>query len=137
MKRGFTLVELIVVLSLMTALTGGLLYAFGNSLRSWRKISRRAATLQIENITAERLCRDIRGSAIMTGSTSEEIVLKLGPDTVSYKLENGKLRKQKGSSASYLTSENEISRLEFSYPSANLAGVTLDEMFFLAGGRNL
>ena len=136
MQRGFTLVELIIAMSLMTALAGGALYAFGGGLRNWRKISSRAATLQIENITAERLCRDIRGSAIMTSSTSEEISLKIGADVISYKLESGKVRKKKGSSSAYLTSENEIKKLAFSYPSANLACVTLDELSFIVGGRN-
>jgi len=136
MKRGFTLVELIVALSLMTALIGGLLYAFGNGLRSWRQISSRAATLQIENITAERLCRDIRGSAIMTSSTSEEIFLKIGPDVVSYKLEGGKVRRKKGGSVSYWTSEGEIKKLLFSYPVVDQAIVALDGVSFLACGRN-
>lgn len=136
MKRGFTLVELIIAMSLMTALVGCALYVFGDGVRNWRKIGRRAATLQIENVTAERLCRDIRGSAIMTSSTSEEISLKLGTDVVGYKLEGGKVRRKKGGSISYWTSEGEIRKLLFSYPAANQTIVTLDESSFLAGGRN-
>jgi prepilin-type N-terminal cleavage/methylation domain-containing protein len=135
MKRGFTLVEMVMAISLMTALLGGVLYAFGGGLRDWRKISDRAATLQIENIVAERLCRDIRGSAIMTSSTSEEIFLKIGPEVISYKLESGKVRRKKGGSVSYWTSEGEIKKIMFVYPAPNQVLVGLDALSFLVAGR--
>lgn len=136
MKKGFTLVEMIVALTLMTALVGGLLYSFGSGLRNWRKIGNQASSLQIKNIIAERLCNEIRGSAIINSSTSEEIVLKIGPDVVSYKLESGKVRRKKGTSTAYLTSENEIKTLLFSYPDETLAGVIIDDISFYVYGRN-
>jgi prepilin-type N-terminal cleavage/methylation domain-containing protein len=135
MRRGFTLVELLISLTLLAMLLGGLLYALCGGLRNWRKISGRAVTLQIENIVAERLSSDVRGSAIMTGSTSTELFLQLGPDTVSYKLEAGKVRRKKGSSTAYWTSQGEIKALTFSYPAANQVLIGLDGSSCLVGGR--
>ena len=137
MRRGFTLVELLIALTLLAMLLGGSLCALGGGLRNWRKIGGRAATLQIENIVAERLCGDVRGSAIMTGSTSTELFLRLGPDTVSYKLEAGKVRRQKGGSSASWTSEGEIKALTFAYPAANQVLIGLDGNSFLVGGREL
>jgi prepilin-type N-terminal cleavage/methylation domain-containing protein len=136
MKKGFTLVELIVALTLMTALVGGMMYSFGSGLRNWRKISNRASSLQIKNIIAERLCSDVREAALQTGSTSDEIFLKIGPDLVSYKLIERKIRRKKGAGTAYLTSEDEIKKLGFSYPNAGLACITLDDISFNVYGRN-
>ena len=136
MKRGFTLAELLIAMTLLAMLLGGWLYAFGAGLRNWRKISAQATTSQIRNLVAERLCGDVRTSAIMTSSTSAEIFLQIGPDVVSYALSAGKVRRKKGGSSAYWTSEGEIKTLAFSYPAASQTLIELDGLAFLVGGRN-
>ena len=136
MKKGFTLVELIIALTLLTALTGALFGAFAQDLRSWRKITDRAAQLQTQNIVAERLCREIRSAALLPGSSSAELLLRVGSETVSYSLYADKIRRKKGGSTAYWTSEREIKRLEFSYFPDGRIGVLLDDIAFTAAARN-
>lgn len=135
--KGFTLVELIISLNITLILVGGMLFAFGQASRSWKRVARRAERLQIENIITERICRDARGAdEIMTGSGSSEIKLKLGSATVSYSLSAGKVRRKMGGSTAYLTNDNEIERLNFAYPVKNFAEVHLDNYVFLVAVRN-
>ncbi|MDD5593144.1 MAG: type II secretion system protein [Candidatus Margulisbacteria bacterium] len=134
--RGFTLVELVIALTLMAALAGSVFYSFGTGLRAWRKIAGSAQKLQIENITAERLGREIRSGSILSGSTSQEIFIKVGPDVVSYRLVENKIRRKKNGGSAYLTSDGEIARLSFDYPAAGLAEVSIGRFVYLAGGRN-
>lgn len=124
MRRGFTLVELVVSMTLMVILAGGMLFAFGQGMRNWRKVARHSERLQIENIIAERITNDIRCAAeILAGSGSQEIVLKIDSDPVSYKLVERKVRRK----SAYLTCEDEIKKLSFSYPSPGMIEVMLDD----------
>jgi prepilin-type N-terminal cleavage/methylation domain-containing protein len=136
MKKGFTLVELIIALALLTALTGAIFCAFAQDLRNWRRITGRAAQLQTQNIIAERLCREVRAGKLLPGSSSTELLLQLGPETVSYDLYGDKIRRKKGGTSAYWTSEREITRLVFSYPPDGTINVLLDDISFAVAGRN-
>lgn len=123
-RQGFTLVELIVSMTLMVILAGGMLFSFGQGLRSWKKVARCSERLQIENIIAERITSDIRcATEILTGSGSQEIFLKIDSDLVSYKLVEHKVKRM----SAYLTCEDEIKKLSFSYPSPGKVQVMLDD----------
>ena len=123
-------------LTLLTALVSGLFYSFGQGLRVWRKINERVAHLQIANIVAERICRDIRSSAVLAGSNSAEVFLKIGGEGGSYKLVDSKIRRKKGSTTAYLTDDGEIKRLAFSYPAVGAVNVSIDDLSYLVSGRN-
>jgi len=131
MKRGFTLVEMIVALTLFSLLVGGLFYSLSGGLRNWRKISRRAALGQIRLIVAERLCADLRQGVVLPGSTSSEAIVRLDGDQVSYQLSAGKVKRN----SAYLTVEGEIGRLEFAYH-GRLTEVRLDGLSFEVQARN-
>jgi prepilin-type N-terminal cleavage/methylation domain-containing protein len=135
-SRGFTLVELIVALTLLTALVGGLFFSFGQGLRNWRKITAAAAHLQVESIISERICREVRLGAVLPASSSSEVFLKIDGEAVSYKLVDSKVRRKKGSTTAYLTDDKEIKRLFFSYPAAGAINITVDDLSFLVSGRN-
>lgn len=132
MKRGFTLIELIVALTLTTLLLSGLFSALGSGVRSWKRISRQAAARQARLIVAERICADLREAALLSGSTSAEVVFRLGPDQVSYKLVDGKVKRN----SAYLTTEKEVEQLSFYYPGPRLVGVRLDGLSFEVFTRN-
>ena len=137
MRRGFTLVEMIVALALSMVLCGGAFYALGQGLRTWKRTVQKAERLQIENIVAERIARDIRAAnEILSPSGSEEVVLKIEAETVSYRLINRKVRRKKGAAAAYLTSEDEIKRLSFAYPENGAVETALDRFIFRAAARN-
>lgn len=125
-RPGFTLVELVIAMSLLTILLGGLFFALGHGLRIWRKVAREVDRQQISNLVAERICRDIRAAGeILPSSSSEEVVLKIGSEVISYKLVNSKVRRKKGSSVAYLTSEKEVGALSFSFPAAVMVGISV------------
>ncbi len=137
MRKGFTLVELIVSLSLMMILAGGMFFALGQGLRGWRKIAGRAEELQIKNLAAERITGDIRfADQILAGSGSQEIILKINSDQISYKLVERKVRRKKGTVTAYLTCEDEVKNLSFSYPAADKVQIILDELAWKVGLRN-
>lgn len=137
MRKGFTLVELLVGLSLFALLVAGVVCSFGQGLRGWKKAAHRAATLQVRNIVAENIANDIRSAAaILTISSSEELVLQIDGETVSYRLNNLKVRRKSGSTSAYLTNENEIIKLIFGYPESGLVEVSLDDVVFLVGKRD-
>ncbi len=136
MKRGFTLAEMVVACTLLSLFLSGSFFALSSGLRNWRRLANRAAVGQAKLSSAERICADLRASILLAGSGSEEVVLKQGPEIVRYQLVAGKIRRQQGASAAYLTSENEVGRLSFSYTGARRVAVRLDDLSFEVYARN-
>ena len=136
-RRGFTLIELIISLSLMVMLTGSMFFALGQGMRGWRKAGCKISKLQIKNMLAERITGDLRfASQVLTGSGSQEMLLKVGPDQIGYKLVEGKVRREKGATSAYLTCEDEVKKLSFSYPSADQVQIVVDELTWKICLRN-
>ncbi|MFA4844557.1 MAG: prepilin-type N-terminal cleavage/methylation domain-containing protein [Candidatus Margulisiibacteriota bacterium] len=136
MKRGFTLVEAIIALSLTALIFTVIFGALGTGVRSWRLVVRKNALAQIETNLAERVTIDIRSaSAVLCGSTSQEVFLQVGSENVNYRLVDGKVRRRAGSWSAYLTSEGEIGRLTFSYPEPGLIRIALNKAEFTVGVR--
>ncbi|MBN3033038.1 MAG: type II secretion system protein [Candidatus Saganbacteria bacterium] len=136
MRRGFTLIELVIALTLLMFLAGVMFPAFARSFRNWRKLAARSGDLQTRLIVAERLCREIRSATLLAASGSDEVFLRLGGETISYKLVGNKVRRKKGASSAYLTTDNEVRRLAFAYLSDGRVAVALDDLAFSAAGRN-
>ncbi|MFH1387100.1 MAG: type II secretion system protein [bacterium] len=135
-RKGFTLVELMISLSLMGILISGIFFSFAAAYRTWKKVANKSSNLQVENIICERLARDIRSAdEILTSSTSQEIQIKISSYIYAYSLVNNKVRRKKGASVSYLTSEDELKKLAFSYPAPGQAEITTDHFSFLVGVR--
>lgn len=136
MRKGFTLIETVIALSLTVVILGVIFGALGAGIRSWRAIVKQNAEAQIETNLAEKLTEDIRSAAtVLSGATTLEVFLKVGSDTVSYCLINGKVRRRAGGWSAYLTSEGEISRLDFNYPEPGLVRIALNKAEFMVGVR--
>jgi hypothetical protein len=130
-------VELIIALGLTSILIVGTFYAFGQGLRLWRETTLKFERLQVKNLVAERITRDIRGAKGWgEASSAEELILKTAAETISYKLKNKKVNRKRGEDSAYLTSAGEIKKLKFSYPAAGQVAVTLDDFSFRVGTRN-
>lgn len=137
MRKGLTLVELIVVMSLFVLFVGTFVSAFGQGLRSFKSVADQTEKLQIKNIVAEKMTNDIRSaSAVLPASTSSEVFLQVDTGVISYCLNASKVRRKAGGSTAYLTNENEIKQLNFAYPGSGLIQVALDEAVFSVGKRN-
>jgi prepilin-type N-terminal cleavage/methylation domain-containing protein len=137
MRKGFTLIELLISMALLSTLTGTLFFCFGQGLRSWRKMVIKCENAQVSNIIAERIARDVRSSsAILPQSSSEEVYLRSGADTLSYRLSADKIGRRKNLSTAYLTSDGEVERLSFSYPASNEVIVTVGDYTWNVSIRN-
>ena len=137
LKKGFTLVELIIALTIFALLSGGIYYALGTELDFWQRVVSQAEKQQINNAVMHRLVRDIRAAEeIMPSSDNFDLRLKHGAEIIEYTLVNQKVRRKKNLSASYLTDINEVTELFFAYPAPGLVEVYLNDLVTRAALRN-
>jgi prepilin-type N-terminal cleavage/methylation domain-containing protein len=128
-KKGFTLVELIISLTIFAILLTGIIYALGIELSTWKRIANASEKQQIENLILARITRDIRCAAqIFPASNPDRLSLKIGSDTIEYSFTNAKVKRKKNNYSSYLSIEGDIQALSFSYPATNLVEVRLDDI---------
>jgi prepilin-type N-terminal cleavage/methylation domain-containing protein len=126
-NRGFTLVELIVALSLFAMLLGGIFYAWGVELNFWKRAVASVEKQQVANMVLARIVRDIRNAGeLLPASDDHQLLLKIGSDTIEYSLVNQKIRRKKNSYSAYLTSEGELKALSFAYPDARLVEIKVE-----------
>jgi len=82
---GFTLVELMVGIALGSLLLLGLASMYLFSLNSFTSMSNYAALNGRNRYASDVITRDIRSAARVISATSEQLVLRLGDDDVTYK----------------------------------------------------
>ncbi|NQT29796.1 MAG: type II secretion system protein [Candidatus Saganbacteria bacterium] len=123
-RRAFTLVELVVALAIFSLLLGGIFYALFTELTIWNKLVAQAETQQITNAVLSKMTSDVRSaSEILPASNSTTLALTVKTDEIEYSLANDKIRRKKNGHSSYLTDENDIDSLSFSYPESNFVEV--------------
>jgi prepilin-type N-terminal cleavage/methylation domain-containing protein len=138
MKRnGFTLVELLISLSIFTLLSGAMYYALGVELNLWKRIVGASEKQQIANFVLTRIVRDTRSaSQILPASNHQKLLLKIGPDSIEYTLINQKIRRKKNAYSAYLTDKRDIQILSFSYPASKEVKIKIDKFETRASLRN-
>jgi len=137
MKKGFTLVELMVSLFLFTFFLSIFFLGLGAGLRFFDKVVKKAGNKQVENLVRERMVQEVRtAEEILTGSGSCEIKLKVGSAVISYGWKEGKVWRKKNGYLAYLTNEGEINLLTFSYLSKNIVAINLGGISTLVSLRN-
>jgi len=137
MKKAFTLIELLLALTMLTGLIMAATPALGTIWRNWRKLAAANDRRQIENIIMTRLVGDLRGaSQINSGSTTAEISFTVKGETISYALVNNKVRRKTGSAVGYLSNENEIGSLGFQYLAGKTVVIKLDDLATTVAARN-
>lgn len=116
---GLTLIELLLAISLSASLLITASSFFWQATRSWKITAVKYSRQQISRLCLERMERDLRSaSQLLPSSTSEEVIFVSGGEVLSYRLFDRKLRRKKGATSSYLTVEDEIEDLSFSYPAS-------------------
>lgn len=126
MKKGFTLIELIISLTILTLVMGSSFYLLGTVLKSWNKTSKQTENLQIAQLVLDKISRDIRNAkGIKSGSSASELILDYGTKTVSYLYQNSKVGR-KETKVDYLTDVDDIKSLSFAYPKPKLVEINLD-----------
>lgn len=126
MNKGFTLIELLIALSLSAILLGASFYFLSTTLKSVSKVQKEIERFRSSQIVLQRITREVRGAkSILSTSNQNRLVLNCSPDIITYDFKDDKVRRIKNLSGSYLTTENQIQRLSFSYPAANLVEIQI------------
>lgn len=93
MKKGFTLIEVIIVISLLSILIGSLSWIFVVGLRTWNSGSNRAEIRQDSNLALETVIRNLALASNITAAASDNITFSADvdedsvDDTVSFSLD--------------------------------------------------
>lgn len=115
-SRGFTLVELLVAMSVTSILLVFIFYLFFAGIRVYEKISQNIKQVKVMVFVMDKMTDDVLMSkGIDPISNQQELSLLHDESNILYNYKNNKVRRQKGSKASYLTIENDIKGLEFEY----------------------
>ncbi len=126
LPAGFSLIETIIAMSLLMVLLSAGFILFSASLRSFSKINQKIEQNQNSQIVMKRITEEVRGSrGILSISTPSRLVLDYLPDTIAYELNDLKFRRSKNGYGSYLTTENQITDLTFSYPGPHLVEIKI------------
>ena len=130
MKRnGFTLIEMLVSLTVLFVALGAIFYALGAEIKLWDRIATSIEKQQLSEAVLSRMTRDIRSaSEILSASNRQNLFLRIGADTIDYSLSEEKVKRSKNGAAAYLTVENEIKELSFLYPTADLVVIKTEEL---------
>ena len=119
-RRGFTLLETVITLSVMLVVFATASAYLARGIKIWRQVVRQAARLQVQCLVAERICAETRAA---TG-------------LIRYSYYAGKVRREKGGSAAYLSNEGEINGLSLTKIDNKTSRVLLDEFQFSVVARN-
>ena len=136
-RTGFTLIELIVSLTIFAMILGSIFYVLGVELKYWKKFVACGEKQQIANMVLARIARDVRGASnIIPSSGSQVLLLSVGGETVEYSLVDKKVRRKKNASSSYLTDIGDIKTLSFLYPTSKSVEISLENITTSVGMRN-
>ena len=127
-KSGFTLIELIVSLTIFSMLLGGIYFALGIELSFWKRVVGICEDQQIKNMVLLRIVRDLRGAEeILPLSNNKTLAVKVGGNTLEYTLKNKKIRRKKNNYSAYLTTKGEFSTRAFEYPTPKLVKIEIED----------
>ena len=136
MKKGFTLIELIISLTLAAIVFLSGTFLLSNYLRSSRKIETAASLIQLKQSVLAQITKDVRSSDSIAQSTPAQLIIRYGASIISYDYANKKVRRKKDGSSAYLTEDGQINNLSFSFPKQGLVIINLDDLITGAFCRN-
>ncbi|MBI5399614.1 prepilin-type N-terminal cleavage/methylation domain-containing protein [Candidatus Saganbacteria bacterium] len=136
-SRGFTLVELLISLTVLIIFLGSLFYAVTVELRQWRQLADISQQQQTRQIILSRIVKEIRAAKeISATSSSTNLNLVLPAGHAEFRLQDGKIRCQVNSYVAFLSDNDEIKTFRVSYPGRRQVELYLDKEETLVGLRN-
>ncbi len=132
MRKGFTLIEVIVALSLSAAVLLAGTFVFSSAYRTYKFESKKSEHMQIEQAVLVRIEKDCR-SALKIDLTESRLTIN---STKYYELKDKKVHMQDGSYSSYLTDVDEIKNLKFRQLKPNLMEISIDSSTTEVATRN-
>jgi prepilin-type N-terminal cleavage/methylation domain-containing protein len=125
--EGFSLIELLLALTLSTILMLSFSYAISTALALWQTHSRDSARLMDAAFVLNQISREVwQARAISSASSANRLILDSVTDSLFYDFYQGMVRRSKdGKAASPLTDKNRILGLSFNYPSSKRVWITV------------
>jgi len=103
-----------------------------NAIRFNERITSRSNYLRSGLSSLDTIASDIRASkGIISSSTANKLVLDFDTYYISYDFNLGKIRRIKNLSSQYLTDDNMIKSLSFSYSSLHSATIKIELFKFI------
>jgi prepilin-type N-terminal cleavage/methylation domain-containing protein len=127
MRNGFTLLEIIIALALLSLFLMAGTRLFSAYFRTYRAAAHNASHLQIKLAVLREITRDCRG-AKSVAAVNDRAVFYYADHTVAYDLKNNKVRRTEGKSSAYLTDDNEIKELSFRLINPYLIRIKVDDL---------
>jgi prepilin-type N-terminal cleavage/methylation domain-containing protein len=136
-RKGFTLIELVVVLSLFPLLLATIISAVGGQLKNIDQATASIRQQQAREMLLWRIMHDIRaGQRVLPITNPERLVLELkNGDIVEYFTLNGEAKRRINGTTQPLTTRGETGALAFAFNS-KLVEITLDKLSVKASLRN-
>jgi prepilin-type N-terminal cleavage/methylation domain-containing protein len=126
-RQGFTLVEMIIALTLSVLVLSAGTFMLSNYLRTYKKLSAAVERSQIKQFVFNKFVSDTQfAESINPGSNPALLILNLKDDTLRYDYFNRKVRRRTNKSTAYLTEAGEISSMSFTYSRPGLVLIVLD-----------
>ncbi len=125
-KKGFTLVELLISLTLASLLLFFSTQLIFNFIKTSKLLSKEIDELQIKQLVLNQIAKDVRSSDSITIKDPHRLGVKHGSSTITYDINDDKIRRKKDSASSYLTEAGEAKTLSFDYPQEGLVMIKLD-----------
>ncbi|MBU0573766.1 MAG: type II secretion system protein [Candidatus Margulisiibacteriota bacterium] len=123
-KNGFTLIELSIALVILILITGSGILLLHKTVTGWEKVSENVQSIQLLQDITSRIVQDIQEAehVLVDG---DKLKLFFSDHDLTYDYKDCKVRRIKGSSASYLSIEGEISLLSFTQAPAGTILMTI------------
>ena len=136
-RRGFTLIEMIVVMSLCTILFFSTTFLLVNYLRHWQKISNQSLHQQTVLFLVNKIRQDVALANIISPlSNSDRLIIYQGTNKIEFGIKNKKVFRKKNNYTSYLNDKGDVGKISFMYSTNNLVSFKIDQYQAVAGKRN-
>jgi len=127
MKKGFSLIELTVALTLAAVFTLSGTYLFFQTYRTWKKISAQIESLTSQQFILNRIVSDIRSADEVLSLTQDVLTLRSDRSLISYDMKDSKVRRRKDGGSAYLNESGEVKSLSFAQPKPGLVLIKLNK----------
>lgn len=111
-KHGFTLLEIVITLSLSSIILMAGIFLFSSIFRTYKVEAKKAEELQIQQMVLKEIVKDAR-CADKLALEGQKLVLTFKDFILSYEIKDKKIKRQKGGASAYLTENNEVPSLNF------------------------
>ena len=136
MKKGFTLVELLVSITILSLFLSSFFYLLSAEVRASKYLTQASAQSQVSSHLFKRIGSDIRAAnKILSTSNPSRLCLQVENDIIEYYLSGGELKRRKNNSSSPLSNPGEIESLSFSFGD-KLIEIKIDQQSLLVALRN-